>query len=1795
MKTSCRRKWPYVALFFGVLFFTSSCFAQLTITTVDAGPYTPGSTIAAAFDIDPATCITPGNTFQLYLSDASGNFATETLIGTYNSFYSTYVNGTIPIGTPAGTGYRVRIKSTTPAMISSISGPFEVKAGPAVSAKISSAPLLNASNQETFGTCIPSANKDFFFNDLSTVGSTVTATVTDEINGGAPANLNFASGVPAFKAQWAHYTVFAKAVMPNGTVGTKAYLIVNNTVVTAFATSGNNIVCLPAGFLEFTVTTSGTGGIQNNFPGDIYKINWGDNTTSTYTLCDILTNSDKVRHLYTKSSCGINSTGSSGTIYNVFDVVVSVNNSFCGDVGTAVSTTAKVVVKPVNSFAFSTPGCTATNITFVNTSIVGENPNTNTPGCTPNNVTYNWFVDGVLEKANQPRSFSLVKIFATHGPHVIRLESNSNGACNADPVEMPICIQDPPKPAFTLPSHTVCAPSTLKATDISIIDPICSATNNYSWTVTPAVTFANGTTATSKEPEFNFTVPGNYVITLSISSASCGNIVSAPQTVVVNASPTAVLSPDIVLCNLATYDFNPTTTGPTKSTLTGSAPGAVTPYLWTVTGGSFTFTGGTSATSQYTSIKFNDYVEYTVTVTHTNNCGTATASQKLTFITAPVVNAGPDQTTCFIGASFTLNGVITGTTTSQSWIGGLGTFLPDRNTLTATYTPTAAEKTAGSVNLILRAITGLTGPCAQVDDEVVLKIEPNLTITSPATKTICTETNVNYTPISSPAGATFTWTATGSTTASGFSTSGSGPINDLITNSDLSADATVTYLITPRLNNCDGVPFTLIVTVKAQSSGGTTSGDVAVCSGTNGGNIGLVGQIGNIIRWERSVDTGVSWIPIVSTANPYVFSNLTVTTKFRAIVSNGVCAEASSTVSTITVNAGTTASNAGANQSLCSGNQATLNGNNPAPYTGTWTLVSAQTGVTITDPTLYNTTVTGLIPGENYTFRWTITGFATCPTTFSETTVTYYPSLINTITSTFTTVCSGSNISIIGNTPTGGSGTYTFQWQSSPDGATWANINGQTGKDLTIPITASTFYRRIVNSNTCTSNSNSIQIQTLPGLGNNTISADQSICVGGVANQITGPTPTGGSGTYLYQWQSSLDNGVTWVDVNGATGINFTPPAPTATVLYRRSVSSGACSGNLSNQVKITLNPPARAEITYTSDTGCPPFVLTPTNVKATPYPDRNNTYTWFADNVQIGTGITFPGFTIVGDNKSVIIKLVVTSSLGCIGAETSHTFSTQQSVTASYTQSATQGCGPLTVNFTNTSNSLTASTFKWDFGNGTTSNLAQPPAVIYQADPTGKDVTYTVTLSAVTPCGTTTQTSTVFVQGKAVSIFSPDKTAGCSPLTVNFSNTSPESSGTTYTFDFNDGSPLVTTTDRSTVSHLFTTLVVRDYVITMTAENACGKSTSNYTLRVSPNNITPEMVVNAGELQGCAPLTVNFFNNTKGANRFVYDFGDGSGTQVTNSAPEVVQHVFTKAGVYTVTLYASNNCSNAQTTETITVLDQPTVGFTSDRTIGCDGTLVKFKNSSKNAIGYLWDFGDGTTSGEFEPQHTYKGSGVNYTVTLTSTNLLGCKNTVTVQNYISIVAPPQAFFTISPGNETSIPNYTFSFKDTSLGAVSWEWSFGDGSVSTLQNPIHTYAEEGVYNVTLKILSKEGCSSNTFQSVRIIGVPGFLNLPNSFMPASAKNELRIFKAKGRGIQDWHMMIFNKWGQMLWETTKLDDNAPMEGWDGTYNGQPQQQGVYYWRIEVKFINGSDWKGMTYDSSPPRKTGLIYLIR
>ena len=75
-----------------------------------------------------------------------------------------------------------------------------------------------------------------------------------------------------------------------------------------------------------------------------------------------------------------------------------------------------------------------------------------------------------------------------------------------------------------------------------------------------------------------------------------------------------------------------------------------------------------------------------------------------------------------------------------------------------------------------------------------------------------------------------------------------------------------------------------------------------------------------------------------------------------------------------------------------------------------------------------------------------------------------------------------------------------------------------------------------------------------------------------------------------------------------------------------------------------------------------------------------------------------------------------------------------------------------------------------------------------------------------------------------------------------------------------------------------------------------------------------------------------------------------------------------------------------------------------------------------------------------------------------------------------------------------------------------------------------------------------------------------------------------------------MQIFNNFGELVWQTTKLDSKgAPVEGWDGTFKGIPAPQGMYVWQASATFINGTEWKGMSYNNALPKRIGSVYLIR
>jgi len=220
----------------------TGALSQIILTVADPGPYTPGSGITAMLELQEGSCLKPGNIFELYLSDANGNFSGNNRIGTYNGFYTTFINGIIPT-VPSGMNYRLQVKSTSPSFVSNPSAPFEIKAGPVVSAVVGSSPELptagSSATKEAFGRCPGIANVVFDFTNASTVSSVVTARIQNELSKLNVANLTFSTESPiqSFTAPLGHYTLIVKASL-NGTVSTKAYMLINNTTNNSFGTTG---------------------------------------------------------------------------------------------------------------------------------------------------------------------------------------------------------------------------------------------------------------------------------------------------------------------------------------------------------------------------------------------------------------------------------------------------------------------------------------------------------------------------------------------------------------------------------------------------------------------------------------------------------------------------------------------------------------------------------------------------------------------------------------------------------------------------------------------------------------------------------------------------------------------------------------------------------------------------------------------------------------------------------------------------------------------------------------------------------------------------------------------------------------------------------------------------------------------------------------------------------------------------------------------------------------------------------------------------------------------------------------------------------------------------------------------------------------------------------------------------------------------------------------------------------------------------------------------------------------------
>jgi gliding motility-associated-like protein len=264
-----------------------------------------------------------------------------------------------------------------------------------------------------------------------------------------------------------------------------------------------------------------------------------------------------------------------------------------------------------------------------------------------------------------------------------------------------------------------------------------------------------------------------------------------------------------------------------------------------------------------------------------------------------------------------------------------------------------------------------------------------------------------------------------------------------------------------------------------------------------------------------------------------------------------------------------------------------------------------------------------------------------------------------------------------------------------------------------------------------------------------------------------------------------------------------------------------------------------------------------------------------------------------------------------------------------------------------------------------------------------------------------------------------------------------------------------------------------------------------------------------------------------------------------------------------------------------------PILDFTYNPASGCAPLTVTFTNLSQFAdpTTYYWEFGTNEgTSRAIDPVYTYTRPGI-YSVTLSASNVTGETVQITKTAIIEVYESPTALFAIMP-QVVFIPGDRLYTSNRSFGASSYIWDFGDGTTSTAYEPIHDYQEEGIYDITLIASNSSGCSdTTTLQSAVRVEKGSQVLIPNAFSPGrdgpgtgDGRND--VFLPLMRGVVEFNMMVFNRWGELLFET----NNAEV-GWDGYYKGVLCQQDVYVYKITAKYENGNTIT----------RTGDIHLIR
>jgi gliding motility-associated-like protein len=629
--------------------------------------------------------------------------------------------------------------------------------------------------------------------------------------------------------------------------------------------------------------------------------------------------------------------------------------------------------------------------------------------------------------------------------------------------------------------------------------------------------------------------------------------------------------------------------------------------------------------------------------------------------------------------------------------------------------------------------------------------------------------------------------------------------------------------------------------------------------------------------------------------------------------------------------------------------------------------------------------------------------------------------------------------------------------------------------------TANTFKvkLRVVTNNGC-ANTDSIHI-TINALPNPSIS-NNGISKCKQDSFVFGNTTTGAI-SYRWRFGDATPDSIT------ASLADLTKVYPDTGTFLVKMIATSAQGCLDSSSVTINSRPFPIAQFSVNDTLSCAPktFVFTNASLLA-------NNYVWRVNGSQTSNAFNRPDTTINTSGQTFLVSLIATNIYGCRPDTLQRTIRTIANPTPDFTVSTDSGCGPLLVDFTNTSSGATS--YLWIFGNGRTS-ASMDTAATYLASNLN-DSSYSVKLVAFNGPGCKDSISkTVTVFPKPVSSFTQNQAANCGPLPITFTNTSVHKFGGTindFTFNwlFGNGDSAQTKDPLET----FYASPIQDtvYAVRLIASSRFGcRDTAQSTVRVYPN---PRSSFSVNNDNGCGPLGVSF-NNTSVPNdtgnisimSFNWNFNNGL-TSTAVHPGSVFTANLTKDTVYRTQLIATSEHGCKDTSyRNILVFPKPLADFTMPNDSGCSPYNLVFTNTSTpydtgtiSMMSFVWDLGNGfgnitqNAAGQYISKQYLDSS---YTVKLFATSEHGCKDTVQK----SIVSHPIPVAAFSNNISQGCGPLGVQFISNSILAASNRWNFGDGGTSMLSGPLHTFNSyplfDTVYSVSFSVLSAYGCESDT--------------------------------------------------------------------------------------------------------------------